>query len=280
MKRFAIVTLLLSSLATLPLGCSKGTPAPAEPAAVAKTDEKAPETAKPEDKPAEAKPAEAEAKPAEAEAEAKPAEAEAKPEASGVTKGWELFEDKDGTLTINAPGKPQTVPQEADTLLGRVTYMNHMFSIPDGMLMVAWADLPLKTEDITKEVEKNMFDGGRDGMMKAIKATLIKEEVIELDGFPGRAYLMELEVPGHGTAQNHVRTFLAGNRHYTLQGLGMGTGSKEAQVAFLDSFHITKVAAAAPAADEKAPAAPVAPGTIEAPAAPDAPAPVEKKAGE
>lgn len=246
MNRFTTVSLVLSSLATFASACGKGAPAPAEPAPVAKTEAK---PAEPEAKPAEAaKPEAKPAEPAEAEpAEVKPAEPAAADEPA-VMKGWELFEDKDGTLTIKAPGKPQTAPQEADTALGRVTYINHMFSIPDGMLMVAWADLPLKTEDLTKEVEKNMFDGGRDGMMKAIKATLIKEDVVELDGFPGRAYLMELEVPGYGKAQNHVRTFLAGNRHYTLQGLGMGTDAKDTQVAFLDSFRITMVPAAALAA--------------------------------
>lgn len=256
MKRFAITSFVL---ALTTAACGEKAPAPTPAPEAAKV-----EAAKPEDKPAEAKPAEApkaEAQPAEApKAEAQPAEPAGgaeKPaeDLPAAAKGWDLFEDKDGTFKIHAPGKPNTMPQEAETELGKVTYINHMFSIPDGMLMVGWADMPLDPKDVTAEVEKKMFDGGRDGMIKAINAKLIEEKVIEVDGFPGRAYLMEFEVPGHGQAQNHVRTFLAGNRHYTLQGLGMGSGSKEAQLAFLDTFHITKaktapVGEAAPAGGE------------------------------
>lgn len=253
MKRFAIATLFVS---TTLVACGEKAPAPAAPAPVVAATPKATEP-KPEEKPAEpaekpveaaeaaekpAEPAEAAEKPAEA---AEPVEAAEQADVPAITKNWRLFEPEEGTFSIRAPGQVQTMPQEAETVLGTVTYVNHIFTLPEGMLMVAWADLPLDPKEVT-EVEKKMFDGGRDGMMKAINAKLIEETQVELDGFPGRTYLMELEVPGHGTAQNHVRTFLAGNRHYTLQGLGMGTGPKLAQLAFLDSFRITKKADAAP----------------------------------
>lgn len=262
MKLFA--TTSLSFLLALTIAaCGKKAPDPTPAPEAAKV-----EAGKPEEKPAEAP--KAEAQPAEAPKADQPAEAPKADQPAEVAggaekpaedlpaaaKGWDLFEDKDGTFNIRAPGQPRTMPQEAETELGKVTYINHMFNIPDGMLMVGWADMPLDPKDVTAEVEKKMFDGGRDGMIKAINAKLVEEKVIEVDGFPGRAYLMEFEVPGHGQAQNHVRTFPAGNRHYTLQGLGMGTGSKEAQLAFLDTFHITK--AKAPAG-EPAPAGEAAP---------------------
>ena len=253
MKRFAIASLFVS---TALVACGEKAPAPAAPAPVAlaapkavepKPEEKPAEAAEPTEKPAEpAEAAEPTEKPAEAaepaEPTEKPAEAVEQAEIPAVTKNWRVFAPEEGSFTIRAPGQPETMPQETETEIGVVTYVNHMFSLPEGMLMVAWADLPLDAKEITSDVEKKMFDGGRDSMVKAIKAKLIEEKTIELDGFPGRSYLMEIEVPDHGKAYNLVRTFLAGNRHYTLQGLGMSNGSKDAQIAFLDSFHITKKA--------------------------------------
>jgi hypothetical protein len=149
-----------------------------------------------------------------------------------------LFTDEAGAFRIRAPGAPKTTPQEADTALGKLTYTNHMFLLPDdrGMLMIAWADMPLDDEELTPQRRADMFNGGRDGMLEATKAKLLTEREVTTSGQVGRDYLFELQVEGMGTVHNHVRSFLVGRRHFTLQAMRLSGTPKDAPLAFLDSL--------------------------------------------
>ena len=236
--------------------CSKGAP-PAEPAAPTA------EPVKPAE-PAPTEPAKA-AEPAPAEpAPAEPAPAEPAADPNAAPADFVEFKHEEGGFTLLAPGTPKLDTTTAESVLGPVTYQNAMFTMSDGALMIAWGDMPVDVVDAA--TQKSMFDGGRDGMLKSVKGTLLEEKEITLDGRPGREWTIEVAGPPEiGKIINHVRTYLDGKRNYILQGMRISTAPAVKAQTFLDSFKFLKPAAA-PAAD--------------APAAPPADAPAEQPKGE
>ena len=236
MKRVLTLAAMLSVI-TLAPGCGKKDAPPAEPAAeTAKPDEAAPvEAAKPD----EAAPVDEAAKPDEAapvDEAAKPDEAA--PVDANAPEGFAKYANEEGLFSVMAPGTPKVDQTTAESVLGPVVYKNVMFPLSDGALMVAWGDMPIESADA--ETQKSMFDGGRDGMIKSVKGTLINEKDITLDGRPGREWTIEVPGPPQiGKIINHVRTYLDGKRNYIIQAMHVAGASATRSEFFLGSFTFT-----------------------------------------
>ncbi|PKN59109.1 MAG: hypothetical protein CVU56_01945, partial [Deltaproteobacteria bacterium HGW-Deltaproteobacteria-14] len=174
--------------------------------------------------------------------EAAPVEAakpdEAAPVAAAAPEGFAKYDNEDGHFSVMAPGTPKIDQTTAESVLGPVVYKNVMFPLSDGALMVAWGDMPIESADA--ETQKSMFDGGRDGMIKSVKGTLVNEQDITLDGRPGREWTIEVPGPPEiGKIINHVRTYLDGKRNYIIQAMHVAGASASRSEYFLGSFTFT-----------------------------------------
>lgn len=177
-------------------------------------------------------------------------------EDDAMPAGFARYTHEEGRFSVDAPGEPQFTDTTSETALGTLTYTNATFRLPEGALMIAWGDLPIEIDEDDGTIDA-MFDGGRDAMLKNINGKLLSEEVITLDGRPGRAWLIEIAGPPEiGLIVNHARSYLDGTRNYILQGMRLAKGDPAQAEHFVSSFRFTAPVAAGEPDPEPAPTAP------------------------
>jgi hypothetical protein len=87
----------------------------------------------------------------------------------------------------------------------------------DGQVLVMYADLPIGEKETEAETERRL-DGPRDGTLARMKAKLISDKKIKLDGkYPGRELVADLP---DGKGRLRSRFYLVGKRFYQLQVAG------------------------------------------------------------
>lgn len=258
----SIASLLLALAISPACGKSEQAPAPAAPPVAAdpgSADASPPTPPEPAGGPAVAAPSANDDEPAAIDAPPAPAAngGDAEPggddeAAAALPSGFTRYTHEQGRFAVDAPGEPEFSDTTSETALGTLTYTNAVFRVADGALMIAWGDLPIETDDDDDDVVDAMFDGGRDAMLKGVGGKLLSEEIVTLDGRPGRAWLIAIEGPPElGTIINHARSYLDGTRNYILQGMRLATGDPERAEHFVSSFRFT-----APAPDAEADAEP------------------------
>jgi hypothetical protein len=117
------------------------------------------------------------------------------PRVESTPPGWKKWAPAEGGFAVLLPGKPREEKASQDTPKGKTE--THMYILEDGrhLYTVAYADLPgviPRGPDIDKALE-----GGREGMLRSFpQAKLRQEKKIELAGYPGRGYDLELIADG------------------------------------------------------------------------------------
>ena len=126
---------------------------------------------------------------------------------------WQQIGSQDGRFALMMPEFPNYDVQEVLTPVG--TLELHIFSVSsaDSVFMAAYNDYPefvVSSSDVG-----NMLDGARDGAVSNVGGTLLSENQIRLQGYPGRELWIEADVDGQeGLAR--ARIFLVGRRMYQI----------------------------------------------------------------
>lgn len=140
---------------------------------------------------------------------------------------WGKFSAPEGRFTVLLPDKPVRDDQSKVTPVGKV--LMHFFTARSetGVFIVAYTDYAIG--DAKRELDAN-----RDSFLKGMKATLVSESDIKLQGNPGReikATRDELNI--------RSRIYLVGKRYYQAVAITPATlpGNVEADK-FLTSFEL------------------------------------------
>src|SRR5262249_22412847 len=89
------------------------------------------------------------------------------------------------------------------------------------------------------------FDKGRDGMVAAVKGTLVEEKTLTLGSYPGRELKIAAQSAGGQDFISVARYYQAGDRVYVVQFLVLKSSESELagkRAKYFDSFQIAKLA--------------------------------------
>jgi hypothetical protein len=154
-------------------------------------------------------------------------------QAAGQTIEWAKFSSPEGRFSIQLPGRPVLDEQSKNTSTGIVVM--HFFTARSegGVFVVAYADYAISDT-------KAELDANRDSFLKGMKATLVSESDIKLEGNPGR----EIKAT-RDQLSIRSRIYLVGKRYYQAIAITPATlpGDVEAD-RFLTSFQLSSTAAA------------------------------------
>jgi hypothetical protein len=150
--------------------------------------------------------------------------------------GWITYNSAEGRYHVLLPAEPKLSTQESATADGQ-KFLQYMASVqqPDVIYQIGYFD----------HVAGTVFsaDRARDGMVSAVKGTIVSERTITLDGNPGR----ELKVAAKLENTDYVlltKFWDTESRVYVLQVVFPKSGESEAINAkaarYFDSFQIVK----------------------------------------
>lgn len=149
------------------------------------------------------------------------------------TTEWTKFSSPEGRFVILVPDAPVRDEQSKVTAVGKV--IMHFFTTRSetGVFIVAYADYAIG--DVKQELDAN-----RDSFLKGMKATLVSESDIKLQGNPGR----EIKA-ARDQLSIRSRIYLVGKRYYQAVAITPATlpGDVEANK-FLTSFELLPETAA------------------------------------
>lgn len=146
------------------------------------------------------------------------------------------FINEEGNFSVMSPFSLEESSQTVDTAAGPIEI--HFFMADDGnsAFMVGYSDYPAEIVDINDP--NDMLDGAAEGATANINGTLVSQNNITLDGYPGRELALE------GTFDNFnasakARIYLVGNRLYQVLVISSeGNITTEDMDAFLQSFKL------------------------------------------
>jgi len=149
---------------------------------------------------------------------------------------WINYNSAEGRYTVSLPAQPKLSTQESSTADGQ-KFLQYMATAqePNAVYLVGYFD----------HVAGTTFsaDRARDGMIKAVKGTLVSERTISLSGYPGR----ELKVGTSSEGVDYiilVKFYDTDNRVYVQQLLFPKSLESEAMntkaAKYFDSFQILK----------------------------------------
>ena len=147
---------------------------------------------------------------------------------------WSKYTSPEGRYTILFPGEPRLMTQESPNADGDKVLQHLAASTsPDVTCLVGYFDI--------KPGLTFSFDKGRDGMIAAVKGTLLEERNISLGSSPGR----ELRIAAQPAAGQNLlivaRYYQVGDRVYVVQFIALkssGNTVAEASGRYFDSFQV------------------------------------------
>jgi len=134
---------------------------------------------------------------------------------------WVPFEDAGCKMLF--PKTPGDESQTVNTAIGELKLYNHLYEVPDGVEDDNLVYLLSETEftDSTKVNSKNgkeqvdkFFRGAVDGGVSSAHGKLLTEEIIQLDGYPGRKFRADIK---DGLAVMTMKAYLVKNKLYMLE---------------------------------------------------------------
>jgi hypothetical protein len=144
------------------------------------------------------------------------------------------FSSAEGGFKVKMPGSPkkQSQPAAGTTL--------HTYSVEgrSGAMIASYGDMPIPAKEPEAKIQDRL-DGARQGMLKNVNATLVKETKIQLPGgHPGREITADLPA---GKGIMRARIFLVDTRLYQILVVGVPTFANSTDATtFLESFELKK----------------------------------------
>jgi hypothetical protein len=176
-----------------------------------------------------------------------PASAEARPPASAPPTapvkpaqppaGWQVYHSKEGGYTVWLPGAPMESSSEvAGATRPRQIRQAILKDLLSGLhFQVNYSDFG----DIIFPDAEAALDAARDGAVRKINASSLREERIKLGPHPGRD--LRIALPGGKGLVVRARFFLVGQRNYQLLVAGPAKAAEgPAAIQFLESFRLDR----------------------------------------
>lgn len=149
----------------------------------------------------------------------------------------ETFASETGEFSIAAPAAFEETQQSVETPVGPVDIYTFTAETDDTAYVVAYSDYP--TEIIEQTDPQVLLDSSRDGAVTNLGGTLVSEEVIDLEGNPGRSLVINATANEDQAATINSRIYLVDNRLYQVLVVAPeGESTPEASETFLDSFDL------------------------------------------
>jgi hypothetical protein len=148
---------------------------------------------------------------------------------------WMKHTSSEGRYSVLLPQTPKIKTQETTAATGeKVTQYTAEAADSNSLYWIGYFDY---TPDMTFSLDK-----GRDGMLAAVKGTLLSEEVISLGGNPGREFKVFIKTEAGVEILVRARMYDIGRRVYALQHLVLKSSDSpaiaEKTAKFFDSFKV------------------------------------------
>jgi hypothetical protein len=154
----------------------------------------------------------------------------------GATE-WIKYDSPEGRYSLSVPAQPKLTTQESAAASGE-KFPQYLANVYDGnnLFLIAYFDLPPETT--------YSLDKARDGMLSAVKATLISEGSISLDGTTGRELKASVAGPDGVDYLVYARIYNVERRVYILQFIVAKSADDSVAAArsakYFNSFKVTK----------------------------------------
>lgn len=149
----------------------------------------------------------------------------------------ESFVSEAGQFTIETPAPFEETQQSVETPVGPVEIRTFTAETEETAYVVAYSDYP--PEMVNQTAPEELLDSSRDGAVNNLGGTLVSEEVIDLQGNPGRSLVINTEGQNQAATINS-RIYLVDNRLYQILVVTPQGGEAAAAAdQFLNSFDLT-----------------------------------------
>jgi len=134
---------------------------------------------------------------------------------------WVTFENASCKMLF--PKTPADESQTVNTAMGELKLNNHTYEAPEGakddnlvyiLSETEFNDTSAVNSNNSKAVVDKFFRGSVDGAVNSVHGKLLTEEVIQLDGYPGRKFRIDVQ---SGVAVMTMRAYLVKSKLYMLQ---------------------------------------------------------------
>jgi len=150
---------------------------------------------------------------------------------------WEETTSEEGWFSISMPSKPA---EQQQNLPDDLVLHTLMAEGEQAAYAVMYSDIPDMITVTDQELVEQLLDDGRYGALANMSGTLVYEESVSLDEYPGRHIIYEISeeaIPGGG--EGVLRAYLVDGRLFQLMALGVkGELPAEDVERFLTSFQL------------------------------------------
>ncbi len=126
----------------------------------------------------------------------------------------ETFSSEVGEFTVAAPAPFEEVQQSVETPVGPVDIYTFTAETDDSAYVVAFSDYPAAMVDQSNP--ELLLNSSRDGAINNLGGTLIREDMIEIAGHPGRSLMIAAQGQADEPAIINSHIYLVGNRLYQI----------------------------------------------------------------
>ena len=154
---------------------------------------------------------------------------------NGASIQGEAFSSETGELRVETPAPFEETQQAIQTPVGPVEIHTFTAEAEDSAYVIAYSDYPSAIVEETNP--QALLDSSRDGAVTNLGGTLLSEEAVEIDGYPGRSLVISTGAETDEPATISSRIYLVDNRLYqVLVVIPEGKNVEKAAAGFLESF--------------------------------------------
>lgn len=149
----------------------------------------------------------------------------------------EVFSSEVGQFTIATPAPFEETQQSVETPVGPVEIYTYTAETEQSAYVVAFSDYP---QPMVEQSEPEMLlNSSRDGAINNLGGTLVSEEAISIEGYPGRSLVISADTANNEATIINSRLYLVNNRLYQILVVSPENqeGKKVVQT-FLESFEL------------------------------------------
>jgi hypothetical protein len=126
----------------------------------------------------------------------------------------EEFSSEVGQFTIATPAPFEETQQSVETPVGPVEIYTYTAETDESAYVVAFSDYP--SQMIEESEPEMLLNSSRDGAIDNLGGTLIQEEIIDIEGHPGRSLVISADTTTDEATIINSRIYLVDNRLYQI----------------------------------------------------------------